>query len=69
MTEAIAMTARMEGLFFDLVYTGKAMAGLLALAGSGGLPGKRVIFLHTGGQPALFAYGDKLLADESITAP
>ena len=66
-TEAIAMTARSEGLFLDPVYSGKAMAGLIALARSGGLSGRRVVFVHTGGQPALFAYGDRLLpADERI---
>ena len=61
------MTARSEGLFLDPVYSGKAMAGLIALARSGGLSGRRVVFVHTGGQPALFAYGDRLLpADERI---
>lgn len=59
--EAISMTAQTEGLFLDPVYTGKAMAGLIALARTDGLSGKRILFLHTGGQPALFAYGDKVL--------
>ncbi len=67
-TEAISMTAQAEGLFLDPVYTGRAMAGLIALVRSGGLSGKRVLFLHTGGQPALFAYGDKLLPEEPPTA-
>lgn len=62
-TEAIAIAARSEGLLLDPVYSGKAMAGLIALARSDGLSGKRVIFVHTGGQPALFAYGDSVLVD------
>ncbi len=53
--EAIRTLARAEGIFLDPVYTGKAMAGLLAeeRRRSGGGP---VGFVHTGGTPALFAY-------------
>lgn len=51
---AVTRTARTEGLFLDPVYTGKVMAGLIARASK--LRGKRVLFWHTGGQPALFAY-------------
>ena len=41
--------------------TGKAMAGLLAHVRAGRIAaGSRVLFLHTGGQPALFAYADTL---------
>ncbi len=58
---AIQRTARTEGLFLDPVYSGKAMAGLIALARDGRLAGRDILFLHTGGQPALFAYGDSLL--------
>ena len=61
--EAIQQTARSEGLFLDPVYSGKAMAGLIALAGAGELSGPEVLFVHTGGQPALFAYGETLLGD------
>lgn len=53
---AIRRTARAEGLFLDPVYTGKVMAGLIGEAAR--LEGKRVLFWHTGGQPALFAYAD-----------
>lgn len=56
--DAIRRTARLEGLFLDPVYTGKAMAALVARAER--LAGRRVLFWHTGGQPALFAYGDRL---------
>lgn len=54
---AIAMAARLEALMLDPVYTGKAMAGLVALARDGRLaPGSRVLFVHTGGLPAIFGY-------------
>ncbi|MEO0819608.1 MAG: D-cysteine desulfhydrase family protein [Pseudomonadota bacterium] len=62
--EAITLAAQHEGLFLDPVYTGKVMAGLIALARAGRLAGERVVFLHTGGEPALFAYGDDLFAED-----
>lgn len=55
--EAIKLLARLEGIFLDPVYTGKAMAGLID-----GIAQKRfrregpIVFVHTGGSPALFAY-------------
>ncbi len=59
--EAMALAAGHEGLLLDPVYTGKAMAGLIAHVRTGRIaPGSRVLFVHTGGQPALFAYGDNL---------
>ena len=59
--DAIVLAARCEGLFLDPPYTGKVMAGLMALAADGTLPqGANVLFLHTGGTPALFAYGPQL---------
>ena len=59
--EAMALAARHEGLLLDPVYTGRAMAGLIAHVRSGRIAaGSRVLFIHTGGLPALFAYGDKL---------
>ena len=55
--EAIKMMARQEGLFLDPVYTGKSFAGVPGLVKEGRIkPGERVLFVHTGGQPALFAY-------------
>jgi D-cysteine desulfhydrase len=61
MVEAVQMLARLEGVLLDPVYTGKAMAGLLGLARRGELKkGERVLFVHTGGSPALFAYQDVL---------
>jgi D-cysteine desulfhydrase family pyridoxal phosphate-dependent enzyme len=59
MLEAVQLTARLEGLLLDPVYTGKAMAGLIDLVVRGELTTKdNIIFLHTGGSPALFAYPD-----------
>lgn len=61
MSDAVAAAlrdcARLDGLLLDPVYTARAMAGLLAHARDGRLPaGARVVFVHTGGQPALFGY-------------
>lgn len=55
--EAVSLLARLEGILLDPVYTGKAMAGLID-----GISQKRfnddgpILFIHTGGAPALFAY-------------
>ena len=55
--EALGHAARLEGLLLDPVYTGKAFAGLLDGAAHGAFDGDGpVLFLHTGGSPALFAY-------------
>lgn len=57
MVEAVRMFARLEGILLDPVYTGKAAAGLIALARRGDLKkGARVLFVHTGGAPSLYAY-------------
>jgi D-cysteine desulfhydrase len=57
MIEAVRLTASLEGVLLDPVYTGKTMAGLMALARGGRFEaGERVLFLHTGGSPALYAY-------------
>lgn len=50
-----ARVARESGLILDPVYTGKAFAGLAAMAERGELRGARVLFLHTGGLPGLLA--------------
>ena len=55
--EAIQLAAGCEALFLDPVYSGKAMAGLIGLVRQGAFERDRnVVFLHTGGTPALFAY-------------
>ena len=57
MLEAVAMAARCEGLILDPVYTGKAMAGLIGLIRTGVIEkDATVVFIHSGGMPALFAY-------------
>ena len=60
--EAIGLLARTEGLLVDPTYTGKAFTGLLA-----GVRGGRwsddadIVFVHTGGTPLVFTYGERLL--------
>jgi D-cysteine desulfhydrase family pyridoxal phosphate-dependent enzyme len=59
--EAIELTARSEGLLLDPVYTGRAMAGLIDLIRNGAFDKKeRILFLHSGGAAALFAYSSQL---------
>jgi D-cysteine desulfhydrase family pyridoxal phosphate-dependent enzyme len=61
--EAIRLFATCEGLLLDPVYTGRAAAGLIDLIRKGFFKkDETVLFLHTGGQPALFAaeYANKL---------
>ena len=59
--EAILLTARTEGIILDPVYTGRAMGGLLAMLRAEEIAkDARVLFWHTGGAPALFAYADSL---------
>ncbi len=58
---AIALTARHEGILLDPVYTGRAMGGLLDMIRNGRFSSDdSVLFWHTGGSPALFAYADQL---------
>jgi D-cysteine desulfhydrase len=52
--QAIRLAARSEGLLLDPVYSGKALAGLIALPPAR-LDARAVVFLATGGVPALFA--------------
>ena len=59
MVEALRLAAAQEALLLDPVYTGKAMAGLIAGIRAGRFgPDDSVVFLHTGGTPALFTYPD-----------
>lgn len=63
--EAINLAATHEGLLLDPVYTGKTMGSIIALNRSGQLGEcKKVIFMHTGGAPALFAYQHELQASD-----
>lgn len=59
---AIQLVARTEGVFLDPVYSGKCMAGLIDLIQKGAIGSdETIIFLHTGGWPALFAYENELI--------
>lgn len=59
--EAISLTALSEGILLDPVYSAKGMAGLIGLVRQGFFkPTDNVLFLHTGGSAALFAYEDML---------
>jgi 1-aminocyclopropane-1-carboxylate deaminase/D-cysteine desulfhydrase-like pyridoxal-dependent ACC family enzyme len=66
--EAMRLAARTEGLMLDPVYTAKAMAGLIDHARRGRL-GKdsTVVFVHTGGLPAMFAFKDEILQSLAAT--
>ena len=64
MVEAVKLLARIEAILMDPVYTGKAMDGMLDLISKGYFKaGSNVLFLHTGGSPALFAYGETFNAE------
>jgi len=59
--KAIKLVARTEGILCDPVYTGKGLAGLIADIRAGKWrKNQNVVFLHTGGAPALFAYAESL---------
>lgn len=60
--EAITLLARAEGILLDPVYTGRAFGALVDLIGRGVFaPDQNVLFWHTGGTAALFAYAADLL--------
>jgi L-cysteate sulfo-lyase len=59
--EAIRLAGRLEALLLDPVYSGKGLAGLIALIRQHlWRKNEDVVFLHTGGQPAIFAYQSAL---------
>jgi L-cysteate sulfo-lyase len=61
MNEAVLMLARQEGLLFDPVYSGKALAGMIDYVREGRFGSDdKIVFLHTGGSAGLFAYADNL---------
>lgn len=62
MAEAVRILARTEGILLDPVYTGKTMAGLIDLVKKGVFSGnENVLFLHTGGSPALYVSMEHVL--------
>jgi len=59
---AVRLMAEKEGILLEPIYTGKAMAGLIDLIKKGDIGSdETVVFVHTGGTPALFAYSEELL--------
>lgn len=61
MNEAVLLLARMEGLLFDPVYSGKGLAGMIDQIRKGVLhDAKNIVFVHTGGTAGLFGYSDLL---------
>jgi L-cysteate sulfo-lyase len=68
--EAISLLARTEAVILDPVYTGKAMAALVNDVRRRSVPPEaRIVFVHTGGSPAVFAYGDELARTPSAGRP
>jgi len=62
--EAIDLAGRLEALVVDPVYTAKSLAGLIGLTRAGAFDGmENVLYLHTGGLPALFAYRSAIYPD------
>jgi D-cysteine desulfhydrase family pyridoxal phosphate-dependent enzyme len=60
--DAMRLFARLEGLLLDPVYTGRAAGGMIDLIHQGAFtPEDRILFWHTGGTPALFAYSSELV--------
>lgn len=69
MIEAVNMLAKTEGILTDPIYTGKALAGLIDLSRKGFFKkGEKVLFVHTGGSPALYAYIPEILGDVEVPA-
>ncbi|MBT5186621.1 MAG: D-cysteine desulfhydrase family protein, partial [Kordiimonadaceae bacterium] len=61
MNDALLLVARLEGLLFDPVYSGKALAGMIDLIEQGKFgKDESILFVHTGGEPGLFAYQNQL---------
>jgi 1-aminocyclopropane-1-carboxylate deaminase/D-cysteine desulfhydrase-like pyridoxal-dependent ACC family enzyme len=62
--EAIRLLAQTEGILVDPVYSGKAMAGLIDHIRQGKFnPEQTVVFIHTGGTPALFSHASAILGE------
>lgn len=64
--EAMDLLARAEGILLDPVYTSKAMAALINdVRHRRFAPAEPIVFVHTGGTPAVFAYRDELMASNA----
>ena len=65
--EAMLTAARTEGIVLDPVYTGRALAGLIAAVREGDVrPGERTVLLHTGGLPGLFGHPGAMAQASSL---
>lgn len=65
--EALTLCARTDALLLDPAYTAKGMAGLISQIRNGAENASAtLVFVHTGGLPALFAYGDEVLAATGV---
>jgi D-cysteine desulfhydrase len=65
--EAISLLARLEGIVLDPVYAGRAMGAMIDMIRNARIDrGETVVFWHTGGSPAMFAYTAELMP--SLTA-
>ena len=65
MIDAVKLVARTEGIILDPVYTGKTMAGMIDLYKKGYFKNcENILFIHTGGTPALFTYTEDFFEDE-----
>jgi 1-aminocyclopropane-1-carboxylate deaminase/D-cysteine desulfhydrase-like pyridoxal-dependent ACC family enzyme len=59
--EALHLLAETEGIFVDPIYSAKSLAGLIDMIRKKEIGAdESVVFLHTGGTPAMFAYADEL---------
>jgi D-cysteine desulfhydrase len=65
---AMRLAGRTEGIVLDPIYTGRAMAALVAAVEAGTITaGAKTVFLHTGGMPGLFGYPDAISrAEQSL---
>ena len=65
MNDAVMLLARLEGLLFDPVYSGKGLAGMIDLVQKGHFAhAQNIVFIHTGGSVGLFGYSDQLVTGD-----
>lgn len=65
MNDAVMLLARLEGLLFDPVYSGKGLAGMIDLVQKGHFAhAQNIVFIHTGGIVGLFGYSDQLVTGD-----
>ena len=66
--ETIRLVARQHGMVLDPVYNGKTMLSLVEHARMGKITSERtVVYMNTGGTPALFAHNAELMALDAET--